>query len=173
MTTPPCIAIVGWKDSGKTTLVTSLVRHLTGRGLVVSTLKHAHHSFDLDSAGTDSFAHRKASAREVMLVSGKRWALQHELDGEAEPDVWEMLERMSPCDLVIVEGYKRETLPKIEILGETPGTEQLWKTDDNIRAIASNHEIDQCPLPRFARNDITAIADFILEQIASDETQTS
>lgn len=173
MKAQPCIAIVGWKNTGKTTLVANLVKYLTDTGLAVSTLKHAHHSYDLDQAGTDSFAHRQAGAREVVLASGKRWAIQHELTDASEPTVWDMLKKMAPCDLVIVEGYKREALPKIEVLADQPHEEQLWQTDGDVVAIASDREINGCPLPRFARDDITAIAEFILEQIKSDDAQTS
>ena len=165
----PCFAVVGWKNSGKTTLVARLVEHLTNQGLVVSTLKHAHHSFDLDREGTDSFAHRTAGASEVVLVSAGRWAIQHELKEDSEPSVWDMLERMSACDLVIVEGYKNEPLPKIEILANDQQSNHLWTQDDNVLAIAADHEISDCPLPRFRRDDIDAITKFIVNRIGKDD----
>lgn len=162
MTRIPCFGIAGWKNSGKTSLVAGLVAEISSRGFSVSTIKHAHHDFDLDQSGTDSFAHRKAGAKEVMLVSGKRWALQHELNDEDEPEFDEMLSTLSPCDLVIVEGYKRELIPKIEIIGSGPRQDLLWKQDNNIKAIASDKELHGCPLPMFKRRETVEISDFIL-----------
>ncbi|MBO6815593.1 MAG: molybdopterin-guanine dinucleotide biosynthesis protein B [Rhizobiaceae bacterium] len=163
--TPECFGIAGWKNSGKTSLVAGLVEEISTRGLVVSTIKHAHHTFDLDTAGTDSFKHRKAGAHEVVLVSGKRWAIQHELAERPEPDFWTMLGKLSPCDLVLVEGYKREKIPKIEIISEATINEtRFWTEDPNVRALACDIEIAGCPLPCFPRNAYREIADFILEQ---------
>lgn len=159
-----CFGIAGWKNSGKTTLVASLVKEITSRGIIVSTLKHAHHSFDLDQKGTDSFKHREAGARETVLVSRNRWAIQHELDGEDEPSFLQMLERISPCDLLLVEGYKREAIPKIEIIGPEPaGQEMLWETDKNVLALATEVSVKDCALPVFSRDNVREIADFILE----------
>ncbi|MEO1142840.1 MAG: molybdopterin-guanine dinucleotide biosynthesis protein B, partial [Pseudomonadota bacterium] len=108
-----CFGIAGWKNSGKTSLVASLVTEISNRGFVVSTIKHAHHAFDLDTPNTDSFKHREAGANEVVLVSGNRWAIQHELRGNPEPDFETVLEKLSPCDLILVEGYKRENIRKL------------------------------------------------------------
>ena len=110
----PVLGITGWKNSGKTTLTERLVRELTRRGWKISTVKHAHHAFDIDKEGTDSFRHRQAGAAEVAIVSGNRWALMHELRGEDEPRLEAILARLAPCDLVLIEGYKRESHPKIE-----------------------------------------------------------
>ena len=130
--------ITGWKNSGKTTLVVKLVAAFTRRGLDVSTVKHAHHAFDIDTPGTDSFRHREAGAREVMIVSGIRWALMHELRAEAEPPLDAALSRISPCDLILVEGYKRERHPKIEVRRrEAASREPLSARDSSIVAIAA------------------------------------
>ncbi len=158
-----CFGIAGWKNSGKTSLVASLVTEISNRGFVVSTIKHAHHAFDLDTPNTDSFKHREAGANEVVLVSGNRWAIQHELRGNPEPDFETMLEKLSPCDLVLVEGYKRENINKLEIIGPDCGRDRLWPNDPNIMALACDEEVTDCDLPRFARGDVSDIADFILE----------
>src|SRR5262245_12971297 len=111
----PVFGISGWKNSGKTGLTVRLVEELTSRGYRISTVKHAHHDFDIDKPGADSFRHREAGACEVAIVSGKRFAIMHELRGDAEPSLVDILERIAPCDLVLVEGYKREPVPKIEL----------------------------------------------------------
>ena len=111
----PVFGITGWKNCGKTTLVERLVSELRTRGLKVATVKHAHHAFDIDHAGTDSFRHRAAGAQEVAIVSGHRWALMHELRDEEEPRLADVLTRMSPCDIILIEGYKREDHAKIEL----------------------------------------------------------
>jgi len=158
-----CFGIAGWKDSGKTSLVARLVTEITARGLIVSTIKHAHHSFDLDAPNTDSYKHREAGAREVVLVSGKRWAIQHELRDQDEPDFTEMLAKLSPCDLVLVEGYKSGNIAKLEIRGTDSENPILWENDDHVKAIAADAPLPDCPLPHFKRDDIVAIADFILK----------
>jgi molybdopterin-guanine dinucleotide biosynthesis protein B len=114
MKTTPVFGITGWKNSGKTQLVTRLVAEFTQRGLKVSTVKHAHHNFDVDKPGADSYRHREAGAVEVALVSGRRWALMHELRDQEEPPLEDILARLTPCDLILIEGYKRENHPKIE-----------------------------------------------------------
>lgn len=154
--------ITGWKNSGKTTLTERLVAELTRRGWKISTIKHAHHAFDIDQEGTDSFRHRAAGATEVAIVSGVRWALMHELRDDAEPDMEAVLARLSPCDLVLVEGYKRETHRKIEVRrlaarNRTP----LAPDDPNIVAIAADHTVEGTTLPTFELDNITAIADFV------------
>lgn len=158
-----CFGIAGWKNSGKTSLVAALVTNISARGFKVSTIKHAHHAFDLDTPNTDSYKHREAGANEVVLVSANRWAIQHELRGADEPEFQLMLQKMSPCDLVLVEGYKKENIAKLEIIGPDSEREFLWKNDKNIKAIACDTKLENCPLPNFHRNDIDDIADFILK----------
>ncbi|MET3792615.1 molybdopterin-guanine dinucleotide biosynthesis protein B [Aquamicrobium terrae] len=154
--------ITGWKNSGKTTLTARLVSELVARGWKVSTVKHAHHDFDIDKEGTDSHRHRQAGAREVAIVSGRRWALMHELDGEDEPALGDILARLAPCDLVLVEGYKRESHLKIEARrrgarDHTP----LARNDANIVAVAADFPQPGEVLPVFDIDDVAAIADFI------------
>lgn len=158
-----CFGIAGWKNSGKTSLVAALVTNISDRGFKVSTIKHAHHTFDLDTPKTDSYKHREAGANEVVLVSANRWAIQHELRGLDEPDFATMIEKLSPCDLVLVEGYKKENISKLEIIGQDSEREWLWSKDKNIKAIACDTKIEDCPLPSFHRNDIEDIANFILK----------
>jgi molybdopterin-guanine dinucleotide biosynthesis protein B len=158
-----CFGIAGWKNSGKTSLVAALVTNISARGFKVSTIKHAHHAFDLDTPNTDSYKHREAGANEVVLVSANRWAIQHELRGADEPDFETMLQKISPCDLVLVEGYKQENIAKLEIIGPESERELLWQKDKNIMAIACDTKVENCPLPSFHRNAIDDIADFILK----------
>ena len=160
--TGPVFGVTGWKNSGKTTLVTRLVAEFTRRGLNVSTVKHAHHAFDIDKPDTDSFKHRQAGASEVMIVSGYRWALMHELRDEEEPPLAAALARISPCDLIIVEGYKREGHPKLETRrAQSRQSEPLSPGDPSIVAIASDHDMEGGTLPVFALDDAAAICDFI------------
>jgi molybdopterin-guanine dinucleotide biosynthesis adapter protein len=158
------IGITGWKNSGKTTLVEKLVTLFVAQGLRVATIKHAHHTFDIDHEGTDSYRHRKAGAHEVAIVSSNRWALMHELEGEKEPPLQEVLSRLSPCDLVIVEGYKREGHDKIEVRRNDPA-EALSPGDESIIAIASDTAILDKSLPGFHLDDVDAIAAFILHHL--------
>ncbi|HVW58294.1 MAG TPA: molybdopterin-guanine dinucleotide biosynthesis protein B [Rhizobiaceae bacterium] len=154
--------VTGWKNSGKTTLVEALVSELTRRGFTVATVKHAHHDFDIDKEGTDSFRHRRAGAREVAIVSDRRWALMHELRDEAEPRLENILARLSPSDIVLVEGYKRDSHKKIEARrAEARSQEPLAPGDPNIVAIASDHPIAGGTLPVFDINDIAGMADLI------------
>ncbi|MDQ6437883.1 molybdopterin-guanine dinucleotide biosynthesis protein B [Mesorhizobium sp. LHD-90] len=154
--------ITGWKNSGKTTLAERLVAELTKRGWKIATVKHAHHAFDIDHEGTDSFRHRAAGATEVAIVSGVRWALMHELRDEAEPALEAVIARLSPCDLVLVEGYKRESHLKIEVRRRNAkNTTPLAPVDPNIVAIAADHAVEGTDLPAFSLDDIGAIADFI------------
>ncbi|MGE0283096.1 MAG: molybdopterin-guanine dinucleotide biosynthesis protein B [Rhizobiaceae bacterium] len=154
--------ITGWKNSGKTTLTERLVTELTRRGRRVSTVKHAHHAFDIDKEGTDSFRHRAAGASEVAIISGNRWALMHELRDEQEPSLEAILERLAPCDLVLVEGYKRESHDKIETRRlEAKDRAPLSDGDPHIVAIAADHAVNDTILPVFMLDDIGSIADFI------------
>jgi molybdopterin-guanine dinucleotide biosynthesis protein B len=154
--------ITGWKNSGKTTLTERLVTELSRRGWKVSTVKHAHHDFDIDKEGTDSFRHRQAGASEVAIVSGRRWALMHELRGEDEPTLDAVLRRLAPCDLVLVEGYKREHHKKIEVRRTgAKDTTPLSTGDPTIMAIAADHAVPDSTLPVFDLDDVGAIAGFI------------
>lgn len=154
--------ITGWKNSGKTTLTERLVAELSRRGWKVSTVKHAHHGFDVDKDGSDSFRHRQAGATEVAIVSGRRWALMHELRSEAEPTLDEVLKRLAPCDLVLVEGYKREGHNKIETRRrEAKDTTPLSADDPTILAIAADHALPDSNLPVFGLDEVGAMADFI------------
>ncbi|HWK63327.1 MAG TPA: molybdopterin-guanine dinucleotide biosynthesis protein B [Rhizobiaceae bacterium] len=157
------LGITGWKNSGKTTLTERLVAELTRRGFKISTIKHAHHSFDIDKEGTDSYRHREAGAAEVAIVSGNRWALMHELRGEQEPRLDDILARLAPCDLVLIEGYKREAHPKIETRRlDAKDTTPLTTGDNNIVAVAADHAICGEAVPVFGLDDISGIADFII-----------
>jgi molybdopterin-guanine dinucleotide biosynthesis protein B len=158
--------ITGWKNSGKTRLVERLVEELTARGWRVSTVKHAHHEFDIDKPGADSFRHRMAGASEVAIVSGRRWALMHELRDEEEPPLAQILARLAPCDIVLVEGYKREAHPMIEARRlETASRAPLAPGAANILAIAADHPVDDASVPVFGLDDVTAIADFVQDTV--------
>jgi molybdopterin-guanine dinucleotide biosynthesis protein B len=161
----PVIGIAGWKKSGKTTLVTRLIAELTRRGLKVATVKHAHHAFQIDEAETDSARHRRAGAAQVAVVSPERWAMITELNGGPEPELAEVLSRLDPCDLIIVEGYKGAAIPKIEVRRTAAlGNEPLAGRDPTVLAIAADHVPEGHGLPVFALDDVTGIADFILAQ---------
>lgn len=163
---PPVIGIAGWKNSGKTTLTVRLIAELTRRGLRIASVKHAHHDFQIDDAETDSARHRRAGAGEVVVVGGKRWAMIHELAGEPEPALDDILARLSPSDLVIVEGYKTAPIPKIEVRRTAQrDSRPLAPEDPMIVAIASDHPTDHGALPLFALDDVPAIADFIVRAL--------
>lgn len=153
--------ITGWKNSGKTGLVERLVTEIAARGLSVSTIKHAHHAFDVDQEGTDSWRHRHAGAREVLLASGRRFALMHELRGAPEPALSDLLARLAPVDLVLIEGYKREAHPKIEAHRAETGKALIGRDDATVRAVASDVPLD-FDRPVFDLDDTQGIADFIL-----------
>ncbi len=156
--------IVGWKNAGKTGLVERLVTEITGRGFTVSTVKHAHHSFDVDHAGKDSFRHRVAGATEVLLASRNRFALMHELRGAAEPTLAGLLAHLAPVDLVLVEGYKRDAHPKVEAHRAATGNPLIAPEDETVRAVASDVPLD-LDRPVFDLNDTLAVADFILSEV--------
>ncbi len=160
---PPIVGIAGWKKSGKTTLTTRLVDEFTRRGLRVATVKHAHHDFQIDDADTDSARHRKAGAAQVAIVSAKRWAMITELAGAAEPDFDAVIAKLDPCDLVVVEGYKSQPIPKIEARRTASHTKTPLAPDDpHVFAIAADHDItDARGLPVFALDDITGLADLV------------
>ena len=158
----PLIGIAGWKNSGKTTLVTKLVAELTRRGLSVATIKHAHHAFQIDDGETDSARHRRAGASQVAIVSPTRWALVRELNGAPEPKLEEIIAGLAPCDLIIVEGYKRAPIPKIEVRRSASLDKRaLFGGDRQVIAIAADHAIPGVALPVFSLDDIGAMADFI------------
>ena len=159
---PRIFGISGWKNSGKTGLAVRLVEEFTRRGYRISTIKHAHHDFDIDRVGADSYRHREAGAHEVALVSGTRYAIMHELRGQDEPSFEDILGRLGPCDLVLIEGYKREPVPKIEARRlEAKNREPLAPNDPHIVAIAADHTVADTALPVFNLDDTLAIADFI------------
>ncbi|MHC8510353.1 MAG: molybdopterin-guanine dinucleotide biosynthesis protein B [Rhodospirillales bacterium] len=171
MTAPMRIfGLAGWSGSGKTTLVARLLPELTGRGLTVSTLKHTHHNFDIDRPGKDSHNHRLAGAHEVMLASGKRWALMREFrDGAAEPSVQELAARMAPVDLLLVEGFKDHPHPKLEIFRTALGKPALYPDNPTIAAVAADVPPGELENTGgrlvFALGDIAGIADFVLETV--------
>lgn len=164
------IGIAGWKNSGKTTLTERLVSELVARGWRVSTIKHAHHDADIDHEGTDSFRHRQAGAGEVLLATGRRWALMHELRGADEPSLAELVARLSPCDLVLVEGFKGGDHPKIETRRLDGKDRTPLPPSANVVAIAADHPIADALLPVFALDDVAAIADFVEKTISSYAT---
>ena len=155
------IGLSGWSGSGKTTLLTALIPALIARGSTVSTIKHAHHAFDVDKPGKDSFVHREAGAHEVLISSERRWALMREHRGAPEPTLQELLPHLGEVDLVIVEGFKREAHPKIEIHRAVVGKRLLYPNDPGIVALASDPEIPDAPIPHVSLNDIKAIADLV------------
>jgi molybdopterin-guanine dinucleotide biosynthesis adapter protein len=155
------IGLAGWSGSGKTTLVTSVVPVLVGRGLKVATVKHAHHEFDIDQPGKDSWLHRAAGASEVAIVSSRRWAIVHELRDEPEPPLAEMLTKLGPVDLVIVEGFKRQAYPKLEVFRAVVGKPLLHPDDDCIVAIATDAPLPQAEVPVLMLDDIFGIADVL------------
>ncbi len=160
------IGITGWKNSGKTTLVTDLVALLNGRGFSVSTVKHAHHQFDIDKPGTDSYKHRQSGAREVLISSANRWALMHENKGDREADLEQLLAQLTPVDLVIVEGFKSGSHPKLQVIRAENNPEPLPASAHPIVAIAADTTLDprsyNCDGPLLPLGDRHAIADFIV-----------
>jgi molybdopterin-guanine dinucleotide biosynthesis protein B len=166
------IGLAGWSGSGKTTLLTKVLPRLIARGKRISTLKHAHHNFDVDRPGKDSFEHRSAGASEVLVVSGNRWALMHELRGAPEPRLPELLKKLSPVDLVLIEGFKRESFPKLEVHRVANGKPLLQGEDGWIVAIASDTPLPQAKVPVVDLNDIDTIADLLLSKaIPIDEVR--
>jgi molybdopterin-guanine dinucleotide biosynthesis protein B len=154
----------GYSGSGKTTLIEQLIPLFTERGISVSLVKHAHHTFDIDQPGKDSYRHRKAGCREVLVTSSRRWALIHELRGAPEAELAEHVERMSACDLLLVEGFKRERIPKLEVYRAQVGEPLIHPYDENIVAIASDARLETS-LPQFDLNAPAAIAEFILAHV--------
>ncbi len=156
------IGLAGWSGAGKTTLLTRLIPEFAGRGVTVSTIKHAHHAFDLDTPGKDSWAHRQAGASEVLISSARRWALLHELRDEPEATLADLLRRLSPVDLVIVEGFKRDPHAKLEVYRAANGKPPLHPEDPSIVAVASDIAFPQAGRLVLGLDDVPAIADLLL-----------
>jgi molybdopterin-guanine dinucleotide biosynthesis adapter protein len=156
--------LAGWSGSGKTTLLTALIPELGARGLTVSTIKHAHHAFDIDQPGKDSWRHREAGAHEVMVGSARRWAIMHELRGAPEPVLDDLVARLGPVDLVLVEGFKRHPHPKIEVHRPSLGKPLLYLDDPNVVAIASDEAI-AAPIPLLPLGAAGIVAAFIADHL--------
>ena len=159
--------VTGWKNSGKTGLMERLITEFTARGLSVSSIKHAHHSFDIDHPGRDSYRHRDAGARQVLLASRNRWALMHELRVEDEPSLGDLLEQLSPVDLVLIEGYKRDRHPKIEAHRKETGQPLIAPEDETIVAVASDTSVT-IDRPVLDLNDTASIANCIAQYLELD-----
>jgi molybdopterin-guanine dinucleotide biosynthesis adapter protein len=157
--------VVGWKNNGKTTLVERLVANLTAAGYRISTVKHAHHEVDLDQPGKDTWRHREAGAREVVLATARRWAVVHELRDEAEPSLDELLARMTPVDLVVVEGFKRFPHPKLEVHRRERGTPLIARDDPSVVAVATDEPLPGLHVPQFGLNDVAGVARFVLDRL--------
>ena len=166
------LGIAGWKNSGKTTLAASLVAELAKQGLVVSTIKHAHHNFEIDQPGTDSYRHRKAGAEEVLIVSSKRWALIHEENKVVKPDLMNMAKKLGKADLVLVEGFKTFPIPKLEVRRKVSSGPPLAPNDANIIAIASDETVTDNHMPIFDLEDIKGIADFVIKRFGLKSVNT-
>lgn len=160
--------IAGYSGSGKTTLLEKLIPQLTARGLTVSVIKHAHHGFDIDRPGKDSYRHREAGASEVLLSCGNRWALMHERREEPEPTLNELLGHLSPCDLVLIEGFKQEPVPKLEVYRPENGKPPLFPERSDIVAVATDADM-AIELPKLPLNDYAAIADFVIQTMQLQE----
>lgn len=155
--------LAGWSGSGKTTLVERLLPELIGRGLTVSTVKHAHHAFDIDKPGKDTHRHRDAGAREVLVISSSRWALMHENHDEPEPGIDALLSRLSPVDLLLIEGFKHHRHAKLEVFRHVNAKPLLCRDEPDVVAVAADGAIEGSPVPVLDLNDIPAIADFIID----------
>lgn len=162
MTDMKVFGITGWSGSGKTTLMVKLIPELIGRGFSVSTMKHTHHRFDLDRKGKDSYEHRQAGASEVLVSSSSRWALMHELCGEPEPEMEELIEQMTPVDLLLVEGFKGRRYKKLEVSRLATGKPPRCREDREIVALACDGHVEGLDIPIIDLNDVVAIADFIV-----------
>ena len=158
------LGIAGWSGSGKTTLITGLITRLAEYGIKTSTIKHAHHDFDVDKKGKDSFQHRVAGAHEVLVGSAKRWALMHELRNEVEPSLEDLLERMSDVDLVLVEGFKFGEHDKIEVYRSEVGKPLLYLEDPKVVAVVTNSELPLAGRPVFRPDDISGLVKFVLSR---------
>lgn len=162
---PKVFGFAGFSGAGKTTLLEKVIPHLTERGLKVSVIKHAHHNFDIDNPGKDSYRHRQAGAQEVLLTAGKRWVLMHELREQPEPTLDDQIKRLSHCDVVVVEGFKKAPIPKIEVWRKANDKPLLHPQDDHIRAIATDTPLDDCKVPVLNINDPAAVAAFAVKMM--------
>ena len=167
------LGLAGWSGAGKTTLLAKLIPELIRRGITVSTMKHAHHAFDVDTPGKDSYVHREAGATEVLVASGQRWALMHEHRGAPEPDFKTLMQHMSDVDLLLVEGFKRESHQKLEIYREANGKPLLGSEDPHIVAVLVDGPKPETRLPVIDLNDIGAIADFVMEHCGFQAAATN
>ena len=156
--------VIGWKNAGKTSLMERLVAEITGRGLSVSTIKHVHHDVDLDQPGKDTYRHRIAGARQVVLASAKRYAILTEHRDAPEPDLATIIARLTPVDLVLVEGYKRDSHPKIEVFRAATGQSLIQPGDPLVRAVATDTTLPPLSVPLLDLNNTAAVADFILQE---------
>ena len=164
------IGIAGYSGSGKTTLIEKVIPVLVREGLRVSLIKHAHHEFDVDQPGKDSYRHRHAGCSEVLVSSSKRWALMHELRGAEEPKLQDLLAQLAPCDLVIIEGYKAEPVPKVEVHRRASQAPLLHPEDPNVVAIATDEPLPST-LPQFDLDDAEAVARFIVHYLGLDRAR--
>lgn len=162
------LGIVGWSGSGKTTLLTAILPLLRARGLTVSTVKHAHHGFDMDRPGKDTYRHREAGAHEVLVLSGTRWALLHEIAGP-EPRLPDLLARMQPVDLVLVEGFKTHPFAKLEVFRPAVGKPPIWPGQPDIVAVASDAPVQGCDRTVLPLNDPAAVADWMGHVLALEQ----
>ena len=158
----------GYSGSGKTTLIENIIPVLVSQGIRVSLIKHAHHAFDVDRPGKDSYRHRQAGASEVMLTSAKRWILMHEIMDQPEPELPEQLRRMSACDIVLIEGFKKQPIPKLEIHRKAHGVPFLFGNDPHIVGIATDEQLDT-KLPQFGLDEYAALSAFVLDMAADIE----
>ena len=161
MNGPRVLGVAGWSGSGKTHLLTRLIPLLVARRLKIATLKHAHHGFDVDQPGKDSYAHRAAGASEVIVSSARRWVQLHELGSDPEATLAQLLRRVSPCDLVLVEGFKAQRHPKLEVFRQALGMEALHPRDRRIVAVAADCAFPGARVPVVDLNDSAAIADLV------------
>lgn len=164
------IGIAGFSGSGKTTLIEKVVPVLVREGLRVSLIKHAHHEFDVDQPGKDSYRHRHAGCAEVLVSSSKRWVVMHELRGAEEPSLQDQLKRLSPCDLVLVEGYKSEPIPKIEVHRRASTSPLLYPDDPQVVAVATDEPLET-PLPQLGLDDAESVAHFVIQFLGLDRAR--
>jgi molybdopterin-guanine dinucleotide biosynthesis adapter protein len=161
MSEPKILGLAGWSGSGKTTLLSRLIPRLLERGMKIATVKHAHHAFDVDQPGKDSYEHRKAGASEVIVSSARRWVQMHERGAEAEATLAQLLRRLSPCDLVLVEGYKKQRHPKIEVFRGVLGLSPLFVGDPRIVAVVSDQPFPEARIPVVDINEIATITELV------------
>lgn len=155
--------LIGWSGSGKTTLMVKLLPELVSRGVRVSTMKHAHHAFDVDTPGKDSYEHRQAGATEVLVTSANRWALMHENRDAPEPTIEDLIPHLSPVDLLIIEGFKRHAHDKMEIFRRATGKDLIQPADPLVRAVAADGPVPEATVPVLDLNDVPALATYILD----------